>query len=69
MKEKPTTSEITFLGKMYGQDVWGNEGALKKIEWLQARLKEEMEKNLRLEQVNFVLSARPRKKFLGLFPL
>lgn len=61
--KKPKLSEIKYLGTMYARDAWGNDDAEKAILWLQARLKEEMDRNEVIEMENFGVSVKPRGLF------
>jgi hypothetical protein len=55
---KPEQKDLIFLGRMYGQNAWGNEDAKKIIEWLDKALLREIDKNEKLEMETFSLSMR-----------
>lgn len=61
METKPSIEEIKYLGMMMGQNAWGNADAEKIIEWYKAQFAREMEKNLLLEQENFLLQLRHQR--------
>lgn len=65
--KKPKIEEINYLGMMMAQNAWGNDDAKKIIEWYKAKLEKEMNKNLQLEQENFVLSIRRKDRWFSWF--
>ena len=64
--KKPSIKEIKYIGMVMGQDVWGNDSAIKMIELHKTQLETEMDKNRRLEIENFELSVE-KKSFWRLF--
>lgn len=65
--EKPPLEDIKYLGKLFTQDVWGNDGAEKTIEWYRSQLKRETDENARLEMENFRLSIKRPSFFRCMF--
>jgi len=66
---KPSIEQIKYLGRMYAQDAWGNDDAEKALLWQDARLREEMEKNMELEQRLFttecqLIRAKKQRSFI-----
>ena len=62
--KKPQLKDIKYLGMMMGQNAWGNDDAEKIIKWYQEKLKEEIDKNVKLEMKNFSLSVRKKSCIL-----
>jgi hypothetical protein len=55
MTDKPSIEDIKYIGSMMGQKAWGNDDAIKIIDWYKNQLIKEMKKNLELETDNFRL--------------